>query len=30
MDAKGRYSDNIVVERLWRMVKYEEVCLKAY
>ena len=30
MDGKGRYSDNIFVERLWRTVKYEEVCLKAY
>jgi len=24
MDGKGRYSDNIFVERLWRTVKYEE------
>ena len=24
MDRKGRYSDNIFVERLWRTVKYEE------
>ena len=23
MDGKGRYSDNIFVERLWRTVKYE-------
>ena len=30
MDGKGRYSDNILVERLWRTVKYEEVDLKAY
>jgi putative transposase len=30
MDGKGRYSDNIFVERLWRSVKYEEVYLKAY
>ncbi len=30
MDGKGRYSDNIFVERLWRTVKYEEVHLKAY
>ena len=29
-DGKGRYSDNIFVERLWRTLKYEEVCLKAY
>ena len=30
MDGKGRYSDNILVERLWRTLKYEEVYLKAY
>ena len=30
MDGKGRYADNISVERLWRTVKYEEVYLKAY
>ena len=30
MDGKGQYSDNIFVERLWRTVKYEEVCLTAY
>ena len=30
MDGKGRYSDNIFVERLWRTIKYEEVYLRAY
>ena len=30
MDGKGRYHDNIFVERLWRTVRYEEVHLKAY
>ena len=30
MDSKGRYLDNIFVERLWRSIKYEEVYLKAY
>ena len=30
MAGKGRYADNIFVERLWRTVKYEEVYLKAY
>jgi putative transposase len=30
MDGKGRYTDNIFVERLWRSIKYEEVYLKAY
>jgi len=30
MDGKGRYLDNIIVERLWRSIKYEEGYLKAY
>jgi len=30
MDGKGRWVNNIFVERLWRSVKYEEVFLKAY
>ena len=30
MDGKGRYQDNILVERLWHTVKYEEVYLRAY
>lgn len=30
MDGKGRALDNIVVERLWRSVKYEDVYLKSY
>lgn len=30
MDGKGRYLDNIFVERLWRSLKYEEVYLKGY
>ena len=30
LDGKGRYTDNIFVERLWRSVKHEEVYLKAY
>jgi putative transposase len=30
MDGKGRWMDNIFVERLWRSLKYEEVYLKAY
>ena len=30
MDGKGRYSDNLFIERLWRTVKYEEVYLRAY
>ncbi|HDO8465755.1 TPA: transposase, partial [Salmonella enterica subsp. enterica serovar Concord] len=27
---RGRWVDNVMVERLWRSVKYEEVYLKAY
>lgn len=30
MDGKGRAYDNIMIERLWRTVKYEEVFLKDY
>ena len=30
MDGKGRWIDNVVVERLWRSVKYEDVYLHAY
>lgn len=30
MDGKGRYLDNIMVERVWRTVKYENVYLKRY
>ena len=30
MDGKGRFMDNIFVERLWRSLKYEEVYLYAY
>jgi putative transposase len=30
MDGRGRFSDNIFVERLWRSLKYEEVYLRAY
>lgn len=30
MDGKGRWIDNIFVERLWRSLKYEEVYLKGY
>ena len=30
MDGKGRWLDNVFVERLWRSLKYEEVYLKAY
>jgi putative transposase len=30
MDGKGRASDNIFTERLWRSLKYEEVYLHDY
>ncbi|TYC80534.1 integrase core domain-containing protein, partial [Novosphingobium sp. BW1] len=30
MDGRGAWRDNVVVERLWRSVKYEEVYLHAY
>jgi len=30
MDGKGRWLDNVFIERLWRSLKYEEVYLKAY
>jgi len=30
MDGRGRWLDNVFVERLWRSIKYEEVHLKAY
>jgi putative transposase len=30
MDSRGRWRDNIIVERLWRSLKYECVYLNAY
>ena len=30
MDGKGRWMDNVFIERLWKSVKYEDVYLKAY
>jgi putative transposase len=30
MDGKSAWRDNVIVERLWRSVKYEEVYLHAY
>ena len=30
MDGKGRWVDNVFIERLWRSLKYEDVYLKAY
>ena len=30
MDGKGRWMDNVFIERLWRSLKYECVCLHAF
>lgn len=30
MDGKGRWRDNVFVERVWKSIKYEEVYLRAY
>ena len=30
MDGKGRWKDNVFIERFWRTLKYEEVYLHAY
>jgi len=30
MDGRGRWIDNVFIERLWRSVKYEEVYLREY
>jgi len=30
MDGKGRWMDNVFIERLWRSVKYEEIYTKEY
>jgi len=30
MDGKGCWRDNVFVERLWKSIKYEEICLHAY
>jgi putative transposase len=30
MDGKGRWMDNVFIERIWRSVKYEDIYLKAY
>ena len=30
MDGRGSWRDNVVVERFWRTIKYEEVYLRAY
>jgi putative transposase len=30
MDGKGRWVDNVFIERLWRSLKYDEIYLHAY
>ena len=30
MDGKGRWLDNVAIERFWRSIKYEDVYLKSY
>ncbi len=30
MDGKGRWLDNVVIERFWRSIKYEDIFLKSY
>ena len=30
MDGKGRFKNNIFIERLWRTLKYERIYLKSY
>jgi putative transposase len=30
MDGRGRWLDNVFIERLWRSVKYEDIYLRAY
>lgn len=30
MDGKGRWMDNVFIERLWRSIKYEDIYLKGY
>ena len=30
MDGKGRWMDNVFIERIWKSIKYEDIYLKAY
>jgi putative transposase len=30
MSGKGRWIDNVFIERLWRSVRYEDIYLRAY
>ena len=30
MDGKGRWLDNVAIERFWRSIKYEDIYLYSY
>jgi putative transposase len=30
MDGRGRWMDNVLIQRLWRSLKYEDIYLKGY
>ena len=30
MDGKGRWIDNVIIERFWRSIKYEDIYLRSY
>ena len=30
MDGVGRWKDNVLIERFWRTIKYDDICLKSY
>jgi putative transposase len=30
MDGRGRWLDNVAIERYWRSIKYEDLYLKSY
>ena len=30
MDGRGRWMDNVFIERIWRSLKYEDIYLKGY
>ena len=30
MDGKGRWIDNVVIERFWRTIKYDDLYLRGY
>jgi hypothetical protein len=30
MDGRGRWMDNVFIERIWRTLKYEDIYLKGY